>query len=74
VRETQIALDADHVHVCKFENADDDTYEQVIDNLVDLVRRAIQEFQERQQLKTLSTSKVIVIQPNPLITPRSCAT
>jgi hypothetical protein len=39
-REIQIAMDADHARVCKFEKADGDDYEQVIGNIVELVKRA----------------------------------
>jgi hypothetical protein len=41
-REKQIAVDADHSHICKFPRGDDDSYEQVADNIVELIENAIQ--------------------------------
>jgi len=54
-REKQIALDSDHSHICKFDKADGDDYEQVIDNLVDLVESATKAFEERQRLESMAT-------------------
>lgn len=39
-REESIALEANHSNICKFPDADDDNYEQVIGNLKILVRDA----------------------------------
>jgi hypothetical protein len=41
-RETAIALDLDHRSICKFDSIDDDNYEQVQDNIRELVEDAIQ--------------------------------
>ncbi|KAI9774757.1 MAG: hypothetical protein M1839_001624 [Geoglossum umbratile] len=49
-RETQIALDANHSDICKFEAIDSDDYEQVEDNIVELARRALLAVAERAQL------------------------
>ena len=52
-REEQIALDADHSNVCKFKSAEDDNYEQVSGNLVELVKAAREACRERQRLADL---------------------
>jgi hypothetical protein len=49
-RETQIALDANHSDICKFEAIDSDDYEQVEDNIVELARRALLAVAERARL------------------------
>lgn len=36
-RETRITMNANHSRICKFENVDDDGYQQVIENLAGLV-------------------------------------
>jgi hypothetical protein len=51
IREKQIALDADHSHICKFENDGEDKYEQVADNLVKLIENAISAAKMRQRLE-----------------------
>ena len=50
-RETQIAVEANHSTICKFSSATDDNYEQVADNLVDLVERAVEAVEERERLE-----------------------
>lgn len=37
----QVALDANHFDVCKFEDVADDDYEQVGDNIVSLAKQAV---------------------------------
>jgi hypothetical protein len=52
-REKKIAVDADHSHICKFDRGDDDSYEQVEDNIVELIKNAIQAVVERERLTQL---------------------
>jgi len=52
-REKQIAMDADHSHICKFERDDNDAYEQVADNMVELIANAIQAVADRERLARL---------------------
>ncbi|XEV04680.1 hypothetical protein FSHL1_009967 [Fusarium sambucinum] len=40
-REKQIGLDADHVRICKFSRPDDPTYQQVEDNIAEMVNAAV---------------------------------
>ena len=40
-REQQIALDATHSSICKFESIDDDDYEQVKENISMMVKEAL---------------------------------
>ncbi|CEI60032.1 hypothetical protein FVEN_g8172 [Fusarium venenatum] len=40
-REKQIGLDADHARICKFSRPDDPTYQQVGDNIAEMVNAAI---------------------------------
>lgn len=53
-RETQIALDANHSDICKFEAIDSDDYEQVEDNIVQLAQRALLAVKERARLAALN--------------------
>jgi hypothetical protein len=53
-RETQIALDANHSDICKFEAIDSDDYEQVEDNIVLLAKRALLAVAERARLSALN--------------------
>ena len=52
-REKQIAMDADHSQICKFERDDDDAYEQVADNMVELIANAVQAVADRERLARL---------------------
>ena len=61
-RETQIAVEANHSTICKFSSATDDTYEQVADNLVDLVDRAVEAVGERERLKTLIPPSTVPVE------------
>ncbi|KAL9114581.1 MAG: hypothetical protein Q9187_007434, partial [Circinaria calcarea] len=54
LRERQIALDADHTRVCKFESAEGDDYEQVSFNLGRLVKSAVKAAAERAHIASLS--------------------
>lgn len=64
-REKQIALDADHANVCKFPRVDDDDYEQVADNLVDLAERAVKTFADQQRMEALSAAAApLVLEQN----------
>ncbi len=47
-REIQIAIDADHTTICKFDSPENDAYDQVIDNLVALANSATRAYEERQ--------------------------
>ncbi|KAI9764543.1 MAG: hypothetical protein M1840_008369 [Geoglossum simile] len=51
-RETQIALDANHSDICKFEAIDSDDYEQVEDNIVEFAERALHDVAEKARLAT----------------------
>ncbi|KAL9090895.1 MAG: hypothetical protein Q9165_005103 [Trypethelium subeluteriae] len=54
-RENQIAVDADHNNVCKFERDDDDTYVQVADNLMELINKGLQGVADRDRLAKLKS-------------------
>ena len=47
-QETQIGIHADHSHMCKFDHEQDHAYEQVSENLVELIGRAIDSSRELQ--------------------------
>lgn len=49
-RETQIGLDAHHADICKFRARDDDAYEQVEGNIIELVEQALLAFGEQERL------------------------
>ena len=53
-RERQIALNADHTGVCKFESAEGDDYELVSFNLVRLVKSAVKAAAEKARITLLS--------------------
>ncbi|OAQ61390.1 ankyrin repeat domain-containing protein [Pochonia chlamydosporia 170] len=53
-RETSIGLDSDHDEMCKFASADDDMYEQVAGNIIQLVERAVEDAKHRQRLADLA--------------------
>ena len=53
-RETQVALDANHSDICKFDAIDSDDYEQVEGNIVDLAKRALLAVAERARLAALN--------------------
>lgn len=53
-REKQISMAADHVSICKFESEEGDDYEQVIGNLLHLVKGALKAVEERARLMDLS--------------------
>jgi hypothetical protein len=67
-RERQIAMDTDHSHICKFERDDDDTYEQVADNMVELIANAVQAVADRERL-----TKSRVLHSNPSLESREHA-
>jgi hypothetical protein len=46
-------MEADHTNVCKFESADDDNYEQVAGNIVELVEAATKAYVEKQRMTAL---------------------
>ena len=54
LRERQIAMDADHTGVCKFESAEGDDYELVSFNLVRLVKSAVKTAAEKARIALLS--------------------
>lgn len=58
-RERQIALDADHSKICKFDNPNGDDYRQVADNIVDLVDDALKVFEHRQRFPSLEAPLMI---------------
>lgn len=51
-REQQIALDANHSNVCKFESIDDDDYEQVKENISMMIREALDNSERSMGLGT----------------------
>lgn len=51
-----MALDADHVQICKFESPDEPNYELVKRNLTELVGDATKEFEDRSLLGYLQIS------------------
>jgi hypothetical protein len=68
-REKQIPIDGDHEHICKFEKADGDDYEQVAENLVELADSATRSNLARQLQATQRTPAQIAV-PEP--TSRVC--
>lgn len=42
-RERQIAMDADHENICKFQAIDGDDYQQVADNIIEMAENAIKD-------------------------------
>lgn len=48
-REKQIALDADHARICKFANSDDPMYQQVEDNIAQMVDAAISKTKQKNE-------------------------
>ena len=48
-------MDTDHTHFCKFGAIDDDAYEQVAHNIVELAHNAIQTVAQRERLARLAT-------------------
>lgn len=54
-RETPIGLDANHSDICKFEAINDDRYEQVECNIMELVEKALLAVQEQARLAKSST-------------------
>jgi hypothetical protein len=46
-------MEADHANVCKFASADDDNYEQVAGNIVELVEAATKAYAEKQRMASL---------------------
>ncbi|KAK7409054.1 hypothetical protein QQX98_008758 [Neonectria punicea] len=52
-REKQIALDRDHSHICKFESIESDDYEQVIENIEELAKTALQAVEEKARMTAL---------------------
>lgn len=53
-REVSIGLDSDHDGICKFSSVTDDMYEQVSGNIVELVKRAIEDAAVRQKITNLT--------------------
>ncbi|EXM20712.1 Alpha/Beta hydrolase fold [Fusarium oxysporum f. sp. vasinfectum] len=48
-REKQIGLDADHARICKFSQADDPMYQQVEDNIAEIVNAAISKRKQKNE-------------------------
>ncbi len=48
-------MDANHTNLCKFDDIEGADYEQVVENLVELVNSATKAFSERQRLAGLSS-------------------
>ncbi|MCJ1350988.1 MAG: hypothetical protein MMC33_000970 [Icmadophila ericetorum] len=65
MRETTIAMAADHTSICKFESDQGDDYELVVYNIVKLSEQAVKALAERKRLEILNV---------PLITPSSEST
>jgi hypothetical protein len=53
-RETQIALNANHSDICKFEAIESDDYELVEENIVELAERALNAVAEKARLAALN--------------------
>lgn len=64
-REKQIAMDADHSHICKFERDNDDAYEQVADNMAELIANAVQAVADRER-----SAKLRVLHSDPSLESR----
>ena len=60
-REKQIPIDGDHAQICKFDKADGDNYEQVAENLVELVYSATSFNLARQLQATQITPAQIAV-------------
>lgn len=54
MRETRIAMAANHSSICKFEDSENPDYRQVIGNLRGLVEGAIKAVEDRKRLQDLS--------------------
>lgn len=62
-RERQVFMNTDHTRVCKFESAEGDDYEQVIFNLVWLVKSAIKAAAEKARLAGSDKEKTLFLVP-----------
>lgn len=49
-------MEADHASVCKFASPEDDNYEQVAGNIIELVEAATKAYAEKQRLADLALS------------------
>lgn len=63
-REKQIGLDADHARICKFSQADDPMYQQVEDNIAEMVNAAISKKNQKNKNQDKRLDNITQIRGN----------